>query len=67
MSLLKYLNPIYWIYGEEKNTIICVNSYSPTNKLFNYVVSKQDHDDCDERFVRNTLLDAEEYLENINK
>jgi hypothetical protein len=69
MTFLKYLNPIYWIYGDYsiEDTIICINSYSPTQKRFNYVVTKHEHDDSDERIVKNTLLEPEEYLNNINK
>jgi len=66
---LKYFNPIYWIYGDYtiEYTIICINSMSPTSKRFNYVVEKAPHDDSNERIVKDTLLDAEEYLSSINK
>ena len=37
----------YFYNYEEPATIICVNSFSPTDKKFEYVIEVYDNDDCE--------------------
>lgn len=39
-----------YLYYEEQDTMLCVNSFAPSNKKMNYVITKVDHDDDEEGY-----------------
>lgn len=40
-----------YLYYEEQDTMLCVNSFAPSNKKMNYVIIKIDHDDDEPRKI----------------
>ena len=49
-----------YFYKYEPETIVCVNSFSPTDKKMEYVIEVYDHDDCEPslnmyRFMHNRV------------
>ena len=50
----------YLNYYQEPETIICINSFSPTDKKMEYVIEVYDNDDCEPslnmyRFMHNRV------------
>ena len=43
-SIINYTNPLYWWY-EIDDTMLCISSFAPTNRRFNYVVIRAEPDE----------------------
>ena len=44
-SIIRYTNPFYWWYGDTNDTMLCINSFAPTYKRYNYVVIRSEPDE----------------------
>ncbi len=66
VSILKYLHEFYLnpFNTNKSDTIICVNSFAKTDKRYNYITEKAEHDDDEERIIETDIGD---YYENFNK